>query len=407
MNNAISQKAQNISPSLTLAITAKANKLKAEGVDVVSFTVGEPDFNTPDFIVRAAKEALDKGFTRYTAVAGIPQLRQAICDKLARDNGLSYRSNQIVVGSGAKHSIYNALMAILNDGDEVIIVAPYWLSYPELITLCGGVPKVIETTAASGYKLTAEALIKAICTKTKAIILNSPCNPSGVVYTQRELQGLAAVIEKADIYAISDEIYEKLIYDGVAHYSIASFSDKLREKTIVVNGVSKAYAMTGWRIGYTASNGALASSIDNIQSQTTSNANSVAQHAAVVALGSSEGEAFIGQIKGIFERRRDLLLSILDGIGGISYIKPQGTFYVMVNVSGFFGKDLHGVRVKTASDISELLVEHAAVVTVPCEAFGAPNYIRLSYCLDEKDIKKGAIRLKDFLAHELHIYKKQ
>jgi len=394
----LSQKAKNIAPSLTLTITAKANKLKADGQDIVSFTAGEPDFNTPDFVIEAAKAALDKGFTKYTPVSGILPLRDAICKSLKEKHGLDYAPNQIVVSCGAKHSLYNSFLALLNEGDEVLIVSPYWLSYPEMVTLASGVPKIISTDNKSNYKLTPALLEKSITKKTKAIVLNNPSNPSGIVYTKTELVKLAEIIEKAGIFVISDEIYDELIYTGEVPFSLASYSEQLKDKTVVINGVSKAYAMTGWRIGYTASNTALATAMDNIQSQTTSNANSIAQHASITALTpSGKTDKFLEGLKNTFLIRRNLLCNLLDDIK-LSYIKADGAFYIMVDVSNFFGKVLGGKQINSAGDFAETLVEKALVVTIPCEAFGANNFIRLSYAVGEEDIKKGIERIKEFIS---------
>jgi len=395
----ISQKANKISPSLTLALTAKAAKLKAEGKDIVSFTAGEPDFNTPDFIVEAAKKAMDLGHTRYTATSGIMPLKQAICDTIKKDKIIDYSPNQIVVSNGAKHSLFNALSAILNEGDEVIILSPYWLTYPEVVSFCGGVNKIIDLNSAKDFKLTKDILIKAITKKTKAIILNNPSNPSGIVYTKDELKALCSVIEKAGIYLISDEIYSKLIYDNLAFYSPASFSDKLKDKTIIIDGLSKAYAMTGWRIGYTASNSDLAAAMVNIQSHTTSNANSIAQYASVEALTNKKSDSFLSELNTTFKERRDYICKLLDEIDDIKYIRPSGAFYVMVDISSFFNKTLHGTKINTAAEFSDLLVDKVGVVTIPLESFGAKNYIRLSYCLSDDGICEGIKRLKQFVMH--------
>jgi len=392
----ISKKAKKITPSLTLIIAAKANKLASEGKNIVSFTAGEPDFNTPDFIVEAAKVAMDKGQTRYTAASGILPLKQAICDKLKKDNNLEYTPNQIVVSNGAKHSLYNALCAVLDNGDEVLVPSPYWLSYIELVMLAGGKPKVIQTTVKDGYKLTPTLLKKSITPKTKAIFINNPSNPSGVVYSKKELEELAMVLEKVGIFVVSDEIYEKLIYDGTEYYSLAQFSEALKERTIVVNGLSKAYAMTGWRIGYTASNLEIAQAMDNIQSHTTSNANTIAQYASLAALSDARGDEFLDKMQATFASRAKLLTGLLDSIKTIKYIKPQGAFYVMVDISHYKGKTLYGKKISSASDVAELLVDKALVITIPCEPFGAPNFIRLSYATSDDKIKLGAERIKEF-----------
>ncbi|MCL2796485.1 MAG: pyridoxal phosphate-dependent aminotransferase [Firmicutes bacterium] len=392
----ITNRATAVAPSLTLAITAKGNKMKAEGLDVVSFAAGEPDFNTPAYVIEKAKEALDKGVTKYTPSAGTLDLRKAIAAKLLKDNGLSYEPNQIVVSNGAKHSLYNACLALVNPGDEVLIPAPYWLTYPELVLLCGGVPMYMETSAAHDFKITPDELKKAITAKTKAVILNNPSNPTGTVYTEAELKALAAVIEKAGIYVIADEIYEELVYDGLKMYSIAAYSESLKKNTILVNGLSKAYAMTGWRVGYTASCKDLAEAMDNMQSHTTSNANSIAQYASVAALSDPAGVAFIKELKATFTRRRDLAVKLLSDAAPLSFVRPQGAFYVMVGMENLVGKSYAGKTIKSAADFSELLVDHAHVVTIPCESFGAPMYIRLSYAIADSQIEKGIGRIVEF-----------
>ncbi|MCL2061471.1 MAG: pyridoxal phosphate-dependent aminotransferase [Firmicutes bacterium] len=393
----VAQRADAIEPSKTLTITAKAQALKEQGVSVVSFGAGEPDFNTPDFICGAAVEALGKGLTRYTDSSGTDALRRAIAEKLHRENGVVYEPNEIVVSNGAKHSLYNALMAVIDPLDEVILPAPYWLTYPELVKLCGGVSVVLQTRAEDGFKITAQQLKAAVTNKTKAIILNSPSNPTGAVYTHSELAALAKVIEEKDLYVISDEIYEKLVYDHTKHISIAAYSEKLKTNTIVVNGFSKSFAMTGWRVGYTASNAALAQAMGGIQSHTTSNANSIAQYAAAAALTNPLGEAFLCETKSLFSRRRDLMCTLLDSLKPLSYYKPQGAFYVMVNIAGFIGKVCAGKKIASAADFADALLNQQHVVVIPCESFGAPDYIRLSYATSEEQIKKGILRIQAFL----------
>lgn len=392
----LSKRAMGVSPSLTLAITAKAKKMKADGIYVVSFGAGEPDFDTPKYIIDAAKEALDKGITRYTPASGTAELRQAICDKLLRDNGVSYDINQIVVSNGAKHSLSNAIRALINDGDEVIIPAPYWLTYPELVKLSGGVPKTIKLLQKNGFKLTPEQLRKAITGKTKAIILNNPSNPTGVVYTKEEIAALAAELENhKNVFIISDEIYEKLVYD-VETMSIASFSDEIKERTIIINGMSKAYAMTGWRIGYSASSLEIAKAMGSIQSHSTSNPNSIAQYASVAALTDKRGEEFLANMNGVFNARRNLMTELLKGIG-LPIIKPQGAFYVMVNVKPLFGKTYDGVKIESAHDVATALLDKLYVAVIPCESFGANEYVRLSYATSEAEIHKGLERFATFV----------
>lgn len=390
----LSQNALQITPSMTLEITAKAKQLRAQGVDVIDFGVGEPDFDTPDYIKEAAIDAIKKGYTKYTPSSGIVELKKAICDKLLKDNGLEYKPEQIVVSNGAKHSIYNALCAILNPGDEVIIPVPYWLSYPEMVRLAYGKPVFVQTKEENDFKITAEELRNAVTSKTKALILNSPNNPTGAVYTKKELEELAKVIEEANIFVISDEIYEKLIYEG-EHVSIASLGEKIKELTIIVNGMSKAYAMTGWRIGYTASSLEIAKVMSNIQSHTTSNPNSIAQYASVAALTGDEST--IKKMAEEFNRRRLYMVERINKIKGLKSNKPQGAFYVMVNIEEYIGKELNGKVIKGSLDFANALIEGANVAVVPALPFGMDNYIRISYATSLENIEKGLDRIEGFL----------
>jgi len=391
----VSKRAAGIAESLTLAITAKANKMKAEGIPVVGFGAGEPDFNTPDYIIAAAKEGLDKGITKYTASGGMPKLKEAICNKLKADNGLMYSPAQIVVSNGAKHSLHNACQAIIDDGDEVIIPAPYWLTYPELVLLAGGVPVYVGCGENNGFKMTPAQLKAAITPKTKALILNSPSNPTGAVYTPAELAELGKAIEEAGIWVISDEIYEKLIYGGATHVSIASLSQKLYERTITVNGLSKSYSMTGWRIGYLAAPLAVAKAIDNMQSHTTSNANSIAQYASIAAL--SGGKDFLDKLVGTFDGRRKYMVGRINKMPFASALTPEGAFYVMMNVSKVFGKSYNGKAINSAQDFAEVLLEAALSAVVPGEAFGANDYLRLSYAISIEDITRGLDAIEEVL----------
>ena len=383
----VSRRVANIAESLTLAITAKANKMKAEGINVVGFGAGEPDFNTPDYIIAAAKEALDKGLTKYTPSGGTLKLKEAICNKFKVDNGLTYTPSQVVVSNGAKHTLHNICQALIDDGDEVIIPAPYWLTYPELVRIAGGEPVFVECGEKNGFKMTAAQLKSAITKKTKAVILNSPSNPTGAVYTLDELKALGQVIEDAGIYVISDEIYEKLIYGDAKHYSIASLSQKLYDHTITVNGVSKTYAMTGWRIGYMGAPLALAKAIDNMQSHTTSNANSIAQYATVTAM--TGGKDFMDKLVATFDERRKFMVQKINSMPLVSTLTPEGAFYVMMNVSKLFGKSYKGRKIACAHCVAEVFLESAAAAVVPGEAFGAPDYVRLSYAISIEDIRRG------------------
>jgi len=390
----LSQNALQITPSMTLEITAKAKQLKAQGIDVIDFGVGEPDFDTPDYIKEAAIDAIKNGYTKYTPSSGISELKKAVCDKLLRDNGLKYQPEQIVISNGAKHSIYNALCAILNPGDEVIIPVPYWLSYPEMVRLAYGKPVFVKTKAENDFKITAEELKNAITSKTKALILNTPNNPTGSVYTKKELEKLAKIIEEANIFVISDEIYEKLIYEG-SHISIASLNEKIKELTILVNGMSKTYAMTGWRIGYTASSLKLAKVMSNIQSHTTSNPNSIAQYASVAAL--SEDETVIKRMAEEFNKRRVYMVERLNKIKGLKSNNPQGAFYVMVNIDEYIGKEINGKIIQSSIDFAKVLIEGANVAVVPALPFGMDNYIRISYATSLENIEKGLNRIEEFL----------
>ncbi|MDI3312048.1 MAG: pyridoxal phosphate-dependent aminotransferase, partial [Thermoanaerobacterium sp.] len=363
----LSDKALDISPSLTLDITAKANRMRKSGINVISFGAGEPDFDTPDYIKEAAISAIKKGYTKYTPTSGILELKEAIVQKLKKDNDLSYDVSQIVVSNGAKQAIFNTLYAILNQGDEVIIPAPYWLSYPEMVKLANGVPVFINTEERNNFKITAGQLEEAINDKTKAIIINSPNNPTGAVYNEDELKNIASLAVKHNIFVISDEIYEKLIYNG-KHVSIASFNEEIKNLTIIINGMSKAYSMTGWRIGYSVSNPEIANLINNIQSHTTSNPNTIAQYASVIAL--SQGDETIKAMVGEFKRRRDYMLQRISKINGLKAAVPDGAFYIIINISKFIGTEIDGVKINGSIDFADLLLEKAKVAVIPCLPFG-------------------------------------
>lgn len=391
----LSRKAQEISSSVTLAITAKAKMLKDQGVDVVSFGAGEPDFNTPVNIQEAGIKAIKNGFTRYTPASGILDLKEAICRKLFNDNKIEYKPSQIVVSNGAKQGLYNALMAICNPGDEVIVPVPYWVSYPELIKLVDGIPVYIETREEDSFKYTKSALLNAITDKTKAIILNSPNNPTGAVYTKDELEIIAEIAVKNDLLIISDEIYEKLVYDEIKHISIASLNDEIKKRTIVLNGMSKAYAMTGWRIGYTASEEVIAKIMSNIQSHATSNPNSIAQYASVDALNGPQDT--IELMRKEFEKRRNYMVEKINSISNISCSKPDGAFYVMVNISKLIGKKIKGFDINNSVDLCAALLEAEKVAAIPGAGFGSDNYIRLSYATSLENIIEGLNRIENFV----------
>lgn len=392
----ISQRVGCIKPSLTLEITAKAKKMKAEGVSVIGFGAGEPDFNTPDYINAAAKKAIDIGFTKYTPASGTPELKKAICDKFLKDNGLKYEPSQIVVSSGAKSSLFHAISAIVNEGDEVILPSPYWLTYPELVGLAQGKTVYVVCGKENGYKMTAEQLERAITLKTKCVILNSPNNPTGAVYSEEELKRLAKVIEKHGLYVISDEIYEKLVYGGEKHYSIAAVSDYMKEHTVVINGVSKSYAMTGWRIGYFAAPADIAKAAGSMQSHTSSNPCSISQYASVEALTSPESVPFIEKMQKTFDERRKYMVKIMQDVEGVVCIEPKGAFYVFADVSSFYGKTYKGKTVDGSLTFADLALDKGVAV-VPGAAFGDDACIRLSYAVSMDDIKEGLERLKSFI----------
>ncbi|MBO5411913.1 MAG: pyridoxal phosphate-dependent aminotransferase [Clostridia bacterium] len=395
MKNRIASRMSSISPSLTLAISAKSKAMKDAGEDVVSFGVGEPDFNTPERIVEAAKKALDNGYTKYTPSSGLLPLRKAICEKLEKDNGILYEPSQIIVSNGAKHSIFNACYALLEAGDEVIIPAPYWLTYPEVVKVCGATPVYLHCKKENKYKFTAEELKSAITEKTKMLIFNSPSNPTGAVYEESEVRAIANVCEEAGIFVLSDEIYEKLCYNGVKPFSIAKCSEKMKDLTIVINGVSKTYAMTGWRVGYLAAPKDVAKAIDSFQSHATSNACSISQYATIEALQIPENE--IQKMVDVFATRREKLLALAKEIDGVEAVEPDGAFYVMLVVGGVYGKKYNGKVITDSISFADALLDAEKVATVPGVSFGADDCVRLSYSLSEEDIQKGMERMKRFV----------
>ena len=397
MTNRIASRMSAISPSLTLAISAKAKAMKAAGESVVSFGVGEPDFNTPEHIIDSAKAALDNGHTKYTPSSGLLPLRKAICEKFKKDNGLDYEPSQIIVSNGAKHSIFNACYAVLEEGDEVIIPAPYWLTYPEVVKVCGGVPKYIECKKENKFKFSAEELKAAITPKTKMLIFNSPSNPTGAVYSEEEVRAIAKVCEEAEIFVLSDEIYEKLCYNGVKPFSMAACSEKMMDLTITVNGVSKTYAMTGWRVGYLAAPKDVAKAIDSFQSHATSNACSISQYATIEALNSPEEE--IEGMRKVFDGRRERLLQLISEIDGVSAVEPDGAFYVMMVVDGLYGKAYGDKVIDGSIAFADTLLENEKVATIPGISFGADDCVRLSYALSDADIEEGLARIKRFVSN--------
>jgi aspartate aminotransferase len=381
----LSSRVETLTPSLTLAIDSKAKAMKAEGIDVCGFGAGEPDFDTPEHIKAAAQAAIETGFTKYTPSSGIPELRQAIAEKFKADNGLDYKPSQIIVSNGAKQSCYNAIMAVCDPGDEVIIPAPYWLSYPEMVRLAGAEPVIVPTTEENDWKITAEQFEEAMSPKTKMIILNTPGNPTGSVYTKEELRALSEVAAEEDIYILSDEIYEKLVYDGTEHVSIASLTPEAYDLTITVNGFSKAYAMTGWRLGYLAAPEPIAKAIDSMQSHSTSNPCSFAQKGALAAIKGDQ--QCIVDMREEFNLRREYMHGRLSSIPGITAVKPLGAFYVLANISAL------GLN---STNFADRLLSKANVAVVPGIAFGDDRTVRLSYATSLDVIKKGLDRIEEF-----------
>jgi aspartate aminotransferase len=391
----IAERAQTIKPSPTLATAAKAKAMKAQGIDVVDFGVGEPDFDTPENVKQAGIKAIQSGFTKYTPAGGTDELKEAVIEKFRKDNGLLYEKTQVLISCGAKHSLYNIAEALFNPGDEVIIPSPYWVSYPDQVLLNDAVPVIVETTEEEGFKLSAQKLEKAITGKTKALILNSPSNPTGLAYDKISLEDIAALAVKHNIYVISDEIYEKLIYDGFTHTSIASLGPEIKNLTIVVNGVSKSHAMTGWRIGYAAGPRDVVNAMANIQSQSTSNPASISQKAAVEALRGPQD--FIGVMNAEFDKRRRYMVDRLNKMEGVSCLMPVGAFYAFPRVSSLYGKSVEGKRIKNSADLTTYLLDDAQVALVSGDAFGADAYIRLSYATSMENIQKGTDRIEKAL----------
>ena len=392
----LSQRSEKVAPSSTLAITAKINSMQAEGIDIVKFAAGEPDFDTPEYIKEAAVEALRNGFTKYTPVPGIGELRDAIVEKFKRDNGLVYSPSQIIVSCGAKHSIYNILQAICNPGDEIIFAAPYWVSYPEMVKLADATPIVVETTADQNFCMQAEQIESVLSDRTKAIIISSPSNPTGTVYDAPTLAHIGELALKHQFYVISDEIYEALLYDNLKHQSIASLNEAVQEITFVVNGVSKAYSMTGWRIGYTAGPEKAIQAMSRIQSHSTSNPTSIAQIGALTALSASQ-EA-VEEMRRAFEDRRNFICQRFDEIEGVTYAKPQGAFYIFPDVSAHYGRNIDGKSVNGSLDMTAYLLDNARVGVIPGSASGADNHLRLSFATSMDEIDTGLDRIKRALA---------
>lgn len=395
MNFDLSKRGLAIEPSVTLAISAKATALKKAGEDIINFSVGEPDFNTPENIQKAGIEAITTGITKYTPASGTVALKEAVIKKFEIDNNLIYKLSEIIISNGGKHSLFNALMAILNPGDEVMFGIPYWVSYPELVNIAGGTPVMIKTLEENNFKFSSKELEAHRTDKTKAIIINSPSNPTGAVYNKKELEDIADWAVKNNIFVISDELYEKLIYDGEDHISIASLNDDIKSLTILINGVSKAYAMTGWRIGYAAADEKIIKIMSNIQSHTTSNPSSISQYASVEALSGNQESLAVMKVE--FNKRRKAMAKLINSINGISCTIPKGAFYIMLNYSQLKGERVEGVEINTSMDFANLLLDKCKVAVVPGVAFGDDDYVRLSYATSLENIISALGRVKDLL----------
>ncbi len=391
----LTKRIQSIKPSPTLAITMKANALRAQGRDIIGFGAGEPDFDTPENIKAAAVRAIAAGFTKYTPVGGIDELKDAIAAKMDRDHGLDYNRSQVVVSCGAKHTLYNLIQVLCEEGDEVIVPAPYWVSYVDIVVLAGATPVIVPTEEAAGFKMTPELLRGALTDRTRVLILNSPANPTGAAYSREELTDLAAVLAVMGITVISDDIYEKILYDGFEFFSIAAVSEEMKDRTVIVNGVSKAYAMTGWRIGYAAGPEPIVAAVTKLQSQNTSNPASIAQKAAVEALNGSQ-EA-VGMMVEAFRERRDVIVAALNKIPGLTCPNPQGAFYVFPNVAQLYGRSFQGKVIADSTSLSAYLLDEANVAVVPGADFGADNHIRMSYATSRQQIETGVVRIAQAL----------
>ena len=395
MSLTLSTKAQAVKPSSTLAITAKAAELRTQGIDVVGFGAGEPDFPTPENICNAAIEAINTGFTKYTPASGINDLKKAISDKFKRFNNLNYEPDQIVISNGGKHSLTNVFSVLLNPGDEVIIPAPYWLSYPEIVKLAGGVPVYVRGEKEQGYKVSVEQLKAVTTSNTKALILNTPSNPTGMIYTEEELKAIADYVVENDIYVVADEMYEHLVYNGKKHVSIASLGEEIYKRTITVSGLAKSYAMTGWRIGYTGSSKEIAKLMGSVQSHQTSNPNSIAQKAAVEALNGDQST--VDMMIKEFDERRKYMFERVSKMKYVSTLEPDGAFYVFIDCTEILNKSYKGKMVETTSEMARILIEDYNVAVIPCADFGFEKNIRLSYAIKIETIDKGLTRIEKFL----------
>lgn len=392
----LSRKASAVKPSSTLAITAKAKAMKAEGIDVIGFGAGEPDFNTPSNINEAAIRAIHEGFTKYTPAAGTQELKKAVSEKFRAFNGLTYEPNQVVISNGGKHSLTNIFQAIINPGDEVIIPAPYWLTYPEIVKLCEGIPVYVYGAKDNGYKVTAKQIRQAAGKKTKALVLNTPSNPTGMIYSEEELRQIAEVAVEKDFYVVADEMYEYLIYGDKKHVSIASLGNEIYKRTITCSGVSKSYAMTGWRIGYTGSSAEIAKLMGSVQSHQTSNPNSIAQKAALEALTGNQKA--VEDMKVEFNKRRDYMFQRISKMPLLELLEPEGAFYVFIDFANVLEKSYKGQKIGTAARAAEILIGDYKTAVVPCADFGFDNFIRLSYAVSLETIEKGLDRLEKFVS---------
>lgn len=395
MSLELSKKAAAVKPSSTLAITAKAKELKAQGKDVVGFGAGEPDFNTPENICEAAIKAIKEGFTKYTPASGTNELKAAISKKFKEFNGLDYDTDQIVISNGGKHSLTNIFTALINPGDEVIIPAPFWLSYPEIVKLAGGVPVIVTTTKEQNFKLTAEDLVAAVTDKTKALVLNTPNNPTGMLYTEEELRAIAKVAVEKDFYVVADEMYEMLVYGEQKHISIASLGKDIYDRTITCSGLAKSYAMTGWRIGYTGSSKEIAKMMGSVQSHQTSNPNSIAQKAAVEALTGPQDS--VEKMHAEFDKRRKYMYKRICDMDLLDTLEPMGAFYVFVDGSAVLGKSYKGTKIESVPQMADILINEYNTAIVPCADFGFPDCFRLSYAISIEQIEKGLDRIEKFI----------
>ncbi|NSW88695.1 pyridoxal phosphate-dependent aminotransferase [bacterium] len=391
----LSKLAKTLKPSATLAITAKAKELKSKGIDIIGFGAGEPDFDTPDNIKDAAKQSIDSGFTKYTAASGIVELKEAIRNRIYSDYGLKYENNQILVGSGAKHVLYNLFNVLIDENDEVLIPAPYWVSYPEQVKICGGVPVILNGSQEDDFKVTPKQILSRCSKKTKILVLNYPSNPTGATYNRKELEEIAEVAKEKNLIVLSDEIYDKIIYSGEKHVSFPELSEDTKERTILINGVSKTYSMTGWRIGYAAGNSDVISAMNNLSGQSTSNPTSISQKAAIEAFSGDQQK--VTEMLKEFEIRKDFISSFLNKIEGIKCFVPRGAFYVFPDISYYFGKKYKGKNISNSIDFTDFLLEEAKVAVVPGIEFGSDNHIRISYATSIEDIKEGTKRIKESL----------